>query len=273
MRYGIGASLFFFWFFLVGSPSYGSDEGLGGFGYFWKAGGVLKYSIFLKEKKIGWVTVRLTPLPTGGWAVKSDSYVKISLLFNKVEAKNVTERIFSKDWELQKFRILSKVRKRERVVEGKLTGEGLEVKVKEGDKVKRGFFPKGSYQGTSLDLRYPTAPGGVSFFRNYLIIPELKLVEQKLSFRELPGRSKYRDVKYLELEVSGKGGKATYFLRNDGLVLASLMTGRLGELSFKLVKVELHGASNFEKGDRKKKEGRDRASSQPATFGKTTSKK
>ncbi len=236
------------------------NDKLGQIGTIWSSGGELYYSIFYKDKKIGWMKIKIERLPRGGWKVSSSSQTVVSILFSKIKASNRTERFYSGDGQLTKFTLISRVRSRERRVYGRQTDLGIKITLEEKGVKKERFFPKGSFQATSLDRHFPVAPPGITLHRRYLLIQNLEIVDQIAIYRlaaenflqrgkpttqrnerknprkigatqrsGIPELSEGQ-IKYLEVIIKSPRGTGEYLIRRDGIIIAAAMKGKLGKL-------------------------------------------
>ncbi len=197
------------------------------------------YHMYFRHEKVGEFTRTEKVLSNQMVEVLNNSEMNIKMIFTTVKALNTSKCLYDKQGRLVEFTITSKVRSRTTKFSGKRTAEGMTITRKQGKKTKTQFFPEGSFQGTSLDYRFPAARPGVKIRRNYLIIPRMSIVEQKLTYREAQPRKVFGTVQsVLELQIESGDAKhrnrGTVLVTKGGKMVASRMMGRLGVVEIRL---------------------------------------
>ncbi|TNE44296.1 MAG: hypothetical protein EP343_31595 [Deltaproteobacteria bacterium] len=197
------------------------------------------YHMYFRHEKVGEFTRTEKVLSNQTVEVVNNSEMNIKMIFTTVKALNKSKCLYDKQGRLVEFTITSKVRSRTTKFSGKRTAEGMTITRTQGKKTKTQFFPEGSFQGTSLDNRFPAARPGVQIRRNYLIIPRMAIVEQKLTYREAQPRKVFGTVQsVLELQIESGDAKhrnrGTVLVTKEGKMVASRMMGRLGVVEIRL---------------------------------------
>lgn len=199
------------------------------------------YQMFFRHKQVGEFT-RTEKLRNDQMVeVLNNSTMNIQMIFTTVKAKNKSRCVYDKQGRLVEFSITSKVRGKTTSFKGKRDASGLTITQTQGKKSKTRFFPRGSFQGTSLDYRFPKAHPGIQLRRNYLIIPRMSIVEQKLTYRQAQSQTVFgRKQPLFELTIeSGDAkhrNKGTVLVTQEGQMVASRMPGRLGVVEIRLKK-------------------------------------
>ena len=195
------------------------------------------YTMHFKKKMVGRFSRTEKTWSDGSHEVTNQSKMNIKMLFTTVKASNQSQSFYDKSNRLISFTITSTVRGRVTKFIGKRDAKGLTI-TKEADGKKMGkpkTFPEGSFQGTSLDFRFPTAPAGVRIRRQYLVIPRRQIVEQDLTFRQAPSREVFgKRQPVFEISIKNNRGRGTVLVTRDGAMVASRMHGRLGVVEIRL---------------------------------------
>lgn len=188
-----------------------------------------RYDMFFRHKKVGEFSRTEKHLKNGFIEVNNESNMNIKMLFTTVKAINRSTCLYDQRGELVQFTIKSEVRGKITTYTGKRDQRGLTVVQTEGKKKQEGFFPADSFQGTSLDYRFPPAHAGISILRQYLVIPRMQMVEQSLTYREATPRKVFGKTQPVyEITIKNQRGHGTVLVTQDGRMIASRMLGRLG---------------------------------------------
>lgn len=188
-----------------------------------------RYDMYFRHKQVGEFTRMEKQMNNGLVRVENESRMNIRMLFTTVKATNHSQCFYDQTGQLVEFTITSKVRGKTTIYTGKRDQRGLTITETQGKNKKQGFFPIDSFQGTSLDYRFPSARHGITIRRQYLIIPRMQVVEQSLSYRETTPRKVFgREQALYEITIRNQRGHGTVLVTQDGRMVASRMLGKLG---------------------------------------------
>lgn len=187
----------------------------------------LRYSIYLKGKKVGFIRQTERYFPNGKVIVEGQSTSVFRIWFVKVDTKMSFRSVFHKGT-LIHFRLNRLQRGKRLKIQARRTSKGFRVEHTLDSKRQVRVFASSSFDGTSRELKAPMQALRSTLKRRILNFVELKIIQQTLSYKKkmqikIAGKSKSAVL----VKAKGPRGTASMFFSAQGALLKSFASIRM----------------------------------------------